>query len=176
MLIFRWRKSTTSRFILIYFLYSEPGIHVPLGPRTARCELLRYFSVFIGPQIKLGILGAFSFLFRWNSQWNKSNIFFQCYVISQCIIGFLPEVQVGEQSGQRFWKTIKRIWRTKNDIHFTEMTLWSVFDPCIQFSKSNLILSHKLWRYNWWHCRIFETVKPNNLNPVLAICNRSKEY
>ena len=30
-------------------LLSWPGIHAPLGPRTARCELVRYFSVFIGP-------------------------------------------------------------------------------------------------------------------------------
>ena len=27
----------------------KAGIHAPLGPRTARCELVRYFSVFIGP-------------------------------------------------------------------------------------------------------------------------------
>ena len=30
-------------------LRSKAGIHAPLGPRTARCELVRYFSVFIGP-------------------------------------------------------------------------------------------------------------------------------
>ena len=28
--------------------YDWVGIHAPLGPRTARCELVRYFSVFIG--------------------------------------------------------------------------------------------------------------------------------
>ena len=28
-----------------------PGIHATLGPRTARCELVRYFSVFIDPGV-----------------------------------------------------------------------------------------------------------------------------
>ena len=29
--------------------YVEAGIHAPLGPRTTRCELVRYCSVFISP-------------------------------------------------------------------------------------------------------------------------------
>ena len=63
-LLFRW----SSTIWLDTWISDRAGIHAPLGPRTARCELVRYSSVFIGP-------GAV-----------RSEFFKNCWVLVRCEI------------------------------------------------------------------------------------------